>query len=81
MFFGGDVFGVASGQGVSRSGLPVLSVLSWLSVFGYSVRRCDGLPVAGVRFRYLWQAFPFLAFVRSSSFIACRYGLILSARI
>lgn len=47
MFFGGDVFRAASGQGFSRSGLLVLSVLSCFSAFGYSVGRCDGLPVVG----------------------------------
>lgn len=36
------MFRAASGQGLSRSGLLVLPA------FGYSGRRCDGLPVAGV---------------------------------
>lgn len=48
VFFGGDVFRAASGPGFSPSGLLVLPVLSVLSAFGYSVGRCDGLPVVGV---------------------------------
>lgn len=35
-------------QRETRRTFSLLSLLSWLSVFGYSVRRCDGLPVVGV---------------------------------